>query len=93
MKALQLLWRLRATCCLRQTTLPSTLPCPALPSPALLDQSNVANTFAKCTREDNGGDALSSEAHPGAEQGEECAPQSAVLLAVNKRRLFMFINP
>lgn len=46
---------------------------PALFCPALLDQSNVANTFAKCTRADNGGDALSSEDQPGAEQGEECA--------------------
>lgn len=69
------------------------MPYPALPYLARLNQSNVANTFAKCTRADNGGDALSSEDHTGAEQGEECAPQSAVLLPVNKRRLFMFINP
>lgn len=44
------------------------LPCPALPCLAQLDQSNVANTFAKCTRTDNGGDALSSEDHAGAER-------------------------
>lgn len=41
---------------------------PTLSCPALLDQSNVANTFAKCTRTDNGGDALSSEDHAGAER-------------------------